>query len=38
MGMADAAYDCLLEHRQKKVDVMVQSLQPVAIESRQQTV
>ncbi len=23
MGMADAAYDCLLEHRMKKVDVDV---------------
>ncbi len=36
-GMADAAYDCLLPHRTKKVDVVVQAEQPVATPSGQQT-
>ncbi len=36
-GTADAAYDCLLEHRMKKVDVIVQGMQLVATPSRQQT-
>ncbi len=36
-GMADATYDCLLEHRTKKVDVVVQVEQSVAGPSRQQT-
>ncbi len=37
MGMADTAYDCLLEHRMKKVDVIVQRMQSVATPSGQQT-
>ncbi len=36
-GTADAAYDCLLEHRMKKVDVIVQAMQSVATPSGQQT-
>ncbi len=35
-GTADIAYDILLEHRKKQVDVMVQSLQQVATPSSQQ--
>ncbi len=35
-GTADAAYDCLLEDRMKKVDVMVQAMQTVATPSGQQ--
>ncbi len=37
MGSADAAYNCLLPHRTKKVDVIVQAEQPVATPSGQQT-
>ncbi len=36
-GMADIAYDCLLEHRKKQVDVKVQLLQQVATSGSQQT-
>ncbi len=35
-GTADAAYDCLLEHRMKKLGVIVQGMQSVATPSRQQ--
>ncbi len=37
MGTADIPYDCLLEHRMKKVDVIVQGMQSAATLSRQQT-
>ncbi len=36
-GTADAAYDCLLGHRMKQVDMIVQGMQLVATLSRQQT-
>ncbi len=35
-GMADVTYDCLLEHRMKKVDMIVQGWQSVATPSGQQ--
>ncbi len=36
-GTADATYDCLLPHRTKKVDVVMQAEQPVSTPSGQQT-
>ncbi len=36
-GTAHAAYDCLLPHRTKKVDVVVQAERPVSTPSGQQT-